>query len=34
MLVVGDVDPIMRFCFVMEIQELARPFLGNTDEPR
>jgi len=31
-LVVGKVDPIMRFCFAMEIRELARLLSSNKDE--
>ena len=34
MLAVGEVDPIMRFCFAMEIQELARLLLGIKEESR
>ena len=31
---VGGANPVTQSCFAMEIQELARPLLGNKDEPR
>ena len=32
--VMKEMNMIMQFCFVMEIQESERPILGNKDEPR
>ena len=32
MLVVGEVNPMMQFCFAMEIRGSGRLTLGNKDE--
>ena len=34
MLEVGEVNPMMQFCFVMDLRGSARLILGNKDKPR
>jgi len=32
--VVGELNPISQYCFAMEVRVLAKPTLGDMNEPR